>query len=399
MVTITASDQSKVVKELKDFLGDVEGLEIGVKGDYVYVGGKIVVPADIGKVVVILDKYPDVIRLVELSPQTQRIIAKKMQDEIQKNGLRDVTVRIVNNLFWLEGIVTNDPDKIRAEVIANAYVPDRIQTLAQRTDAVQTARKNIIQNFIQVNAKSKPQPLPKLVKITAQFVELTRDYNKIFGFKWNPALGGNGGQINVGKGGGGVTTGSQGTLSATITNLFPRLASAKSAGHARVIQSGVVVIKDGIQGVVKKSSRKKFALGTGEFTRADEATSGFELRVTPKILQEEKIDLNMGVSVSSSIGQPPEILENTINTNVVVKSKESAVVGGVVVNRSATDFDRNPPGGVEAVEDGQSLFSFIKSKSYVSNRSQFVIFVTPEILESASQGTEEIKKKFRQRNR
>jgi pilus assembly protein CpaC len=88
-----------------------------------------------------------------------------------------------------------------------------------------------------------------------------------------------------------------------------------------------------------------------------------------------------------------------VNTNIVVKSKESAVVGGVVVNRSATDFDRNPPGGIQNVEGGQALFSFIKSKSYVSNRSQFVIFVTPEILESASQGTEEIKKKFRQRNR
>jgi len=399
LVTVTASDQSKVVRELKDFLGDVEGLDIGVKGDYVYVGGKIVVPADIGKVVVILDKYPDVIRLVELSPQTQRIIAKKMQDEIQKNGLRDVTVRIVNNLFWLEGIVTNEPDKIRAEVIANAYVPDRIQTLAQRTDAVQTARKNIIQNFIQVNAKSKPQPVPKLVKVTAQFVELTRDYNKIFGFTWTPTLGGDGGSINIGKGGGGVTTGSEGTLTATISNLFPKLASAKSAGHARVIQSGVVIIKDGVQGQVNKTSKKNFALGTGEFTRSNEASSGFKLTVTPKILQEEKIDLNMGIEVSSTIGQPPEVLSNTINTNIVVKSKESAVVGGVVVNRSATDFDRNAPGGIDQVESGQPLFSFIKSKSFVSNRSQFVIFVTPEILESASQGTEEIKKKFRQRNR
>ncbi|MCO4792996.1 MAG: hypothetical protein KC493_04750, partial [Bacteriovoracaceae bacterium] len=183
------------------------------------------------------------------------------------------------------------------------------------------------------------------------------------------------------------------------SNLFPKLASAKSAGHARVIQSGVVVIKDGVTGKIQKSSSKKFALGTGEFTRADEAKSGFDLSVTPKILQEEKIDLNMGVSVSSTIGQPPEVLSNTINTNIIVKSKESAVVGGVVINRSATDFDRNPPGGVQTVEGGQPLFSFIKSKSYVSNRSQFVIFVTPEILESASQGSEEIKKKFRQRNR
>ena len=78
------SDQSKVVKELKDFLGDVEGLEIGVKGDYVYVGGKGVVPADIGKVVVILDKYPDVIRLVELSPQTQKLLQRRCKMKFKK---------------------------------------------------------------------------------------------------------------------------------------------------------------------------------------------------------------------------------------------------------------------------------------------------------------------------
>ena len=29
LVTITATDQSKIVKELKDFLGDIEGIEIG----------------------------------------------------------------------------------------------------------------------------------------------------------------------------------------------------------------------------------------------------------------------------------------------------------------------------------------------------------------------------------
>ncbi|MCZ7391622.1 hypothetical protein, partial [Klebsiella pneumoniae] len=81
---------------LKELLGDIEGLEIGLKGDTVFVGGQIVVPSDIGRVVVILDKYPDVLRLVELSPQTQIVIAKRMQDEIQNAGFKDVSVRVVN---------------------------------------------------------------------------------------------------------------------------------------------------------------------------------------------------------------------------------------------------------------------------------------------------------------
>mgnify|MGYP006257913329 FL=1 len=122
LLKVTASDQSKVVVQLKELLGDVEGLEIGIKGDAVFVGGQIVVPSDIGKVVVILEKYPDVLRLVELSPQTQLVIAKKMQDEMQKSTLRDVTVRVVNGTFWIEGVVNSQEESNKAEQIALSLI-------------------------------------------------------------------------------------------------------------------------------------------------------------------------------------------------------------------------------------------------------------------------------------
>lgn len=406
LVNVTTNDQSKVVQELREFLGDVEGLEIGIKGEYVYVGGNIVVPSDIGRVVVILEKYPDVIRLVELSPQTQRIIAKKMQEEIQKAGMKDVQVRIVNKQYWLEGVVTSKGEPERAETIANSYLPNGILSLAERTDSVTRGKRKIIQNFIQLNEKKKQEPPPKLIKITAQFVELTRDYNKIFGFTWSPTLGTGNGQINLGRGNAGdLTTGSSNALSATISNLFPKLASAKSAGFARVIQSGVLLVKDGIPGPVSinKSSNKRFGIGTGEFTKSGEARAGFTLTVRqPKILQEENIEMGLGVTVSVNVGTPPETINNGVNTVVMIKNKETAVIGGIVVNKSATDFDRDPPGGVQTIDDATQaspLFSFVKSKSYQTSRNQFVVFVTPQIVESASEGTEEIKKKFRQRRR
>lgn len=401
-IKVTTNTQSKVVFDLREFLGDVEGLEIGVKGEFVYLGGKIIVPSDIGRVVLILNKYPDVLNLVELSPQTQVIIAKKMQDEIQKNNMKNVTVRVLNNTFWIEGIVESEAQRDRAQVIAEAYLPDNIESLARRTNSVQKSTKSgeIIRNFLNINKKSAPAPVPKLVKIVAQFVELSKDYTRIFGFKWAPTLGGDGGQISFGKtSSGGVTTNSNGTLAGTIANLFPKLASAKSAGYARVIQSGVVITKDKKQAKIVKNSIKPFAIGTGEFTRADKAESGFNLDVTPAILPEEKIDLSIGLSVSSTVGDPPESLNNTISTSLVIKSKESAVIGGVVVNKSSTDFDRNPPFGKDQVENGSTLFSFLKSKSYGTTKNQFVVFVTPEIIESASQGTEEIKKKFKRRQR
>jgi pilus assembly protein CpaC len=400
LLKVTASDQSKTVIQLKELLGDVEGLEIGIKGDSVYVGGLIVVPSDIGKVVVILEKYPEVLRLVELSPQTQLVIARRMQDEMKKSGLVDVTVRVVNGSFWIEGVVNSDAENTKAEQIATAYIPDQIQNLARRADAVQSTKKKLFENLLTKNEKAPQKPIDKLFKITAQFVELTKAYDKTFGFSWTPTIGAGGGQIQIGKSSsGGVTTSSQGTLAATISNLFPKLNSAKSAGYARIIQSGVIIVKDNIEGVLSKSTKIPYAIGTGENLKSGSAQAGFDMTIKPSMLQEEKINLKIKISVKATTGDnPPTELDNSINTEIILKSQESAVIGGVVSNKQTTDFDRDPPVN-ETVEGGAALFSFIKSKKYSTNRSQFVMFITPEIIESASSGASDIEKKFRRRSR
>ncbi len=400
ILAITSSDQARIVGQLKELLGDVEGLEIGLKGDSVFVGGQIVVPADIGRVVVILDKYPDVLRLVELSPQTQLIIAKKMQEEMQKSGLKDVTVRVVNGVFWIEGIVDSKDQSDKAEQIAKAYLPDQIQNLARRAEAVQSIKRNAFENLLTINSKPKPEPPPKLYKLTAQFVELTKGYDRLFNFSWIPTIGDSGGQISIGRSqNGGVTTSSSNTLAATISNLFPKLNSAKSAGYARVVQSGVVLTKEGVGATLKKTTSIPFQIGEGENARTGSATAGFNMKMTPTALQEEKINLNLEISVdATSEANPPTTFNNSVSTQIVVKSQESAVVGGVVTNKTSTDYDKDPTSN-DTVEGGSALFSFLKSRRFSSNRSQFVIFVTPEIVESASQGSQDIERKFRKRGR
>ena len=264
LLKVTASDQSKVIVQLKELLSDVEGLEIGIKGDAVYVGGFIVVPSDIGKVVAILERdgFKDVLRLVELSPQTQLVIAKKMQDEIQKSQFKDVTVRVVNGSFWVEGVIGSQDESAKVEQIVKAYLPDQIQNLARRMDAVKSFTKNPYEMLLTINSKPKPEPIPKLFKLTAQFVELSKSYNRVFGFTWTPFISADGGSVAIGRGNaGGLTTTSSNALTSTISNLFPKLNSAKSAGYARVISSAVVMVKDGKEGVVNKTTTYAFCFG------------------------------------------------------------------------------------------------------------------------------------------
>lgn len=77
------------------------------------------------------------------------------------------------------------------------------------------------------------------------------------------------------------------------------------------------------------------------------------------------------------------------------------MIGGISINKSTTNYDKDVPGGtgdtaVDA-ESGSALFNFLRSKSITKSKEQFVVFITPEIIGSASEGTESIKRKFRKR--
>lgn len=408
-VVITATGKSNTVSELRELIGDVEGLEIGIRGGKVFVGGEIVVPDDIGRVSQVLASYPDVLTLIELSPQTQRVIARKMTDELARNNLKDVSVRVVNKVYWLEGVVSSKDKKTMALTIAKAYLPPKIINLSAGSTRYATPQTDDIIDFIAVNEKKDPQPAPKMIKVTSQFVELSKSYNKIFAFKWAPLMGQDNSQITFGQTATGNLTANQsaGTLSATITNLFPKLNAAKSAGYARTIQSGMVIVRDGYDqgGKISKVTTIPYAIGTGDFTRASSAEIGLDLDVKPKILEEEKMEMGLSLSVSVSVpsgNAAPVVTRNSLNTNVILKSKESAAIGGIVQNSSSTDYDNTgndpaPTGAMAGQVPATPLFRLYRSKSYSTNKSQYVIFITPEIIESASAGTEEIRKKFRRR--
>ncbi|OFZ20798.1 MAG: hypothetical protein A2202_06570 [Bdellovibrionales bacterium RIFOXYA1_FULL_36_14] len=398
-IKVTTNAQSKVLQDLQSFLKDIEGIEIKVVGDTITLDGFLVIPDDIGRILYILEKYPDIVNLVELSPQTQREVAKKMQEEIHAAGMRQVNVRIIHKTFVLEGVVSSNEEKSKASRIATLFLPDRIQSLAKRKGGIETVPRSIIQDFISVNEKKDQPPLPKLVKITAQFVELTKSFSDVFGFEWSPWLGGSGGEIQLGRTSGGLTTNSKSTLSAIISDLFPKLLSAQNAGHARVIQSSVLIVKEDVVGTIKKIVESVNPIGSGEFQKSQTSKGGYQLEVKPKILKDENIDLEIVMdsdTISGRSQEEIETLKNNIKTTLIVKSKESAVIGGVFDKKDETQFNTPSPQKVREGE-GQKLFSFIRGKQNVVSKAQFVMFITPEIIPSASTGAEDIKKKFRRR--
>ncbi len=402
-VRITGSNLLRVAGEIRSLVRDIEGIEIRIVGSKVVVEGEVLVPADYARLYsVISDKaYSEfVLNLTTLSPLALQVLSKRIQDDINTFA-QNVKTRVVNGRIFLEGQVDSGEHAGRAKRIAELYLPEiKPGSPLEKDPSAQKLPGPIIVNFIVINPPP-PKKQDKLVRITVHFVELSKDYNKIFGFKWQPGFTADP-TISIGQNAQGGAAASGTSFSATLSSLLPRLESAQQAGYARVLKTGTVVVRSGQPATLNEQTEIPFAVqgGNGQVA-ASSAKVGLEIAVTPQIVgQSEDIQMELKMNQTdlvgrSPAGQAPTTASHKVDTKLYVKSNESAAVAGVTSSAVGTDFNKDDPRSGSFAEGTTPLFSLIHSKGYRKNKSQFVIFVTPQIVENASDGTEDLKKNFR----
>ncbi|MEK7692060.1 MAG: hypothetical protein AAB425_13680, partial [Bdellovibrionota bacterium] len=326
---------------------------------------------------------------------------KKIQEDVSTFA-PNVRTRVVNGIIFLEGTADSYYLAKRAGEVAKLYLPElKPGTLMEKDPGVQRLPpRSLVQNFIVPN----PPPAKKqekLVRVTVHFVELAKDYNKVFGFKWEPGFTSNP-TITVGQTDGGSGS-SAPTFTATISSLFPRLMSAQAAGYARVLKTGTIVVRSGQPANIEQTTAFPVTTtGTGGQTSSSSVNVGLSVAVTPKILgQSEDIEMVLDMNQVNLVGRAPAgggaplTANHKVKTNLYVRNNESAAVAGVVESDVGTDFNKDDPNSGAFSEGTEPLFSLLRSKAYRKKKSQFVIFVTPQIVENASDGTEDLKRNFR----
>lgn len=393
---VRKSKLDQVAKEIQALLGDIEGIQIKIINSKVVVDGQILLPRDMNRIYNVITQFGDqAASIVTLSPLAQKKIAEFIARDINNP---EIEVRAVNDKFILQGFANSEEEKARAEIIAKTYVPAVFVDKAEQDQVVKRPRpaNDGVINLIVV--KQQPQAPPaKTVQIVVHYVELSKDYSKGFRFQFMPTLSEESG-IAFSSGSnssGGVVT----QITGVINNLLPKLNWAKEHGYARVLESASLIVQDGRKGLLNsmKSQPYTTATATGQ-PMTNFVDVGIATSVTPAILGErsDSISLEMDFEISAVTGATkvgPETSKNKINTNLVVRSGQSAAIGGLITNRSNTDYNRLP-----ADVSPNPIISLYASKSFSRGQSQFVVFVTPYIKSSASAGSEKIKKKFRLRD-
>lgn len=392
---VRKSKLDSVAREIKALLADIEGIEVKIVNNKVIIDGQIVIPKDMNRIYTVVTQFGEqATSLVTLSPLAQKRIAEFVEKDI---GNPEVRVRALNDKFILEGTVNSEDEKVKAEIIAKAYVQPTYLEPAEREQILRKPRpanEGII-NLINVRATAPPPP-PKPVQLVVHYVELSKDYQKAFRFQFLPNLQDQS-QLTFNSGGDRGTASTGWSITGIIDNFLPKLNWSKQHGYARVLESTSLIVQDGKKGVLNSTREVPYTTAQGDKGVPVTAFKdvGIATAITPIILNErsDSISLAMEFDISSLIAltdSGPLTARNKITTDLVVRSGQSAAVGGLISNRTNTDYNKLPKG----VSDNP-IIALLASKAFQRNQSQFVVFITPIIKSSASNGSEKVKRKFR----
>lgn len=370
-VTVIPANLAKVMKNVQVLLDDIEGLSFKIINDRIYVQGEVSLDEEIRRVQELDEKEPLVESMVTLSPVSQRLLAAMIQKEI---GMPGVNVRLVSRKIVLEGVVHSEAASRRAEAIARAYYPDVVNVLEERT------------------VERVPGEAQTIV-LVVHFVELTKSLEDSWNIEWTPLtspgvlfeLGSNYDGANWSE----VT----GAATAEITSLLPKLQQARSSGYVRVLENPTVSVKSGDTAHIFSGSKVPFVFNDNGQKTVEFIDVGITLDVTPYAAG-SNVDMQIKVEVSS-LGEIASsgyqsVDQSTITTGQYCRAGESIVIGGLERVSDKVNYNKLPDG--VALPD--SVFTLYRSKDYKKSKSQFLVFVTPQIHESSTTANKEIQEKF-----
>ena len=274
-----------------------------------------------------------------------------------------------------------------------------IATLYTRFDAEKTteqlAKRQIMMIKNNIVVRQKPQDKrKKIIQVIVHYVDLNKAYSQGFSFQWAPQIGDQTSVSTIGGGPAGFKV--VPAITATINNFFPKLNWLKSFNFARVLHNANLTLQDGEEGVISVNKSVPYtSRGSDGQISVQQAQTEISTVITPKIVGPTQDTVQMKVTVKvGSIGVTtsagPSIDSRMIQTNIHVRDRLSAVLGGLITSDVAKGYNRLPPNSSQT-----PIVNLFSAKDYSTSKSQFVVFITPIIKASASAGVSRIKDKFK----
>ena len=280
--------------------------------------------------------------------------------------------------------------------ILTAYGPEiQLEEIAQRVAEVDVPQKQVF--------------------IEARIVDILKKYSRSLGVQW-------GGRFNATTnsffpatvtvaGGAGTIGGTYGTQSGAVnfpatdqtqTGIIPsavalalsdslgtaminmQLSALEQEGKSKTLSNPKVITVNGVMAKVESGREIPYQTTSANLgTQTEFKKAVISLEVTPLITPDDMINLIIiakkeDADFTTQVANVPSILTRVVETNVIVPNGGTAVLGGVFENVTANTDNRTP--GLSKIPIIGRLF---KSNDKLDNEKEFLIFITPRVVEIA----------------
>ena len=128
LVSVRKQDPNEIISEIKKLLGEIEGVNVRMVGDRIYLDGQAYTQADADRIDQVVGLYGNVKSFVKIAPNAKKLVAQNLNAAFQKAGLKNVQANVVGSTIFLEGSVESQQDLQKAELITKA-IGEKVENL------------------------------------------------------------------------------------------------------------------------------------------------------------------------------------------------------------------------------------------------------------------------------
>lgn len=353
-VRVVTATLAETLTRARDTVGALPGVNVETRDGKVVVTGEVAEPEDFRSIEALGKTDPRLRSRIRLS---RDVIDKAAQAVREAIGVPGIAVRSVRDRIVLEGVAYSEADAKRALEIARLYTSD-------------------VLDLIEIKSTGRTIGRGRMIELEFHLMEVKREALRELGLSWTPGafVGSSSGNASVGGGGILSAVGDFGkSLLGFVLGFVPRLKLLRERGDARVLENPKVIVKSGEEARIFSGSEVPFLNGEEvQFKKV-----GVDIIATP-IESPAGIDIKFSATLSAPSSDIRGAVDtHTMSTSAVCPEGQSIVVGGIVRHGDVKMHNRAPRG----TETDSAIFTLFLSKDFQSNRSEFVLVVTPRIVE------------------
>jgi len=167
-------------------------------------------------------------------------------------------------------------------------------------------------------------------------------------------------------------------------NLNLRLSAMESTGTVRILSSPRITTMDNIDAVIEQGVSIPVSVVSAMGAMTQFVDAKLHLGVKPHVTNEGTVMLTVTVTknepdfVNTGARGDPTILKKEAKTTMLVRDGDTAVIGGIYTRNSGLSFSKVP-----FFSDIPVLGWFFRNRKENDNRTEFLVFLTPRIVNRA----------------